>query len=747
MIISRLLLATSLILFSAVAWSYEVDTHEVFSSKAVNKSSLISNPKVSFSLGINLNDLFPNKRGIKKNTPWFFMNGARREDDFPRPLHHFFNPLDHDEKIVPQGAGWVSHISPDWALEDNEDKVISFQEYSYKEAKEYLYQALTSTEKSERDKNFGLVFRSLGHVIHHVQDMSQPQHTRMDQHLDLNQNGVNDPLLPFENVSQYEQYTNDRREILSYDGYEPVQLSLPRKYWYTSALGRGLADYSNRGFISEGTNFDFDPTKFLSPWYDPTTATLEEVTHLFTQATDHKGNPESPPPLCAVPNSCYMIFFENFVHDYYRLEESKTNTRASTFSLYDQYIKAYGKVIHYTLGDSSWTVDSTKGLFSYNRFNIDKAHEFLLPRAVGYSAGLINYFFRGEMTISPPEEGIYSIIDHSTVNQKDSEGFSKIKLKLKNTTKDIVESEDLAPIVQDMHQGKLIAIARFRRNTCYEPNLAGEFNLSGTRTWNGSCVIDNYRTPEEEYIVSQEEVINYLPADDSADPNDLVFDFNPPIPINATDLYLQVVYRGKLGEEDDAVAVTRVDLSEPTYFSMVNGSDYFMVDGEFYTHDTINSDPALLGNLGRLYDTTDAIDFESINIQFSPNQTVAEISHLPPSSFTRIAYLTDKSSNKLNYTYKAYLNEPYFQGDLVEANMNGSGSPIVLSKVNQENQYSNTVGAVSLAREVYYWHMNYFFQSNNYNWSGALTPQELQARIEELPGLSNIAGIPVNINF
>jgi hypothetical protein len=44
------------------------------------------------------------------------------------------------------------------------------------------------------------------------------------------------------------------------------------------------------------------------------------------------------------------------------------------------------------------------------------------------------------------------------------------------------------------------------------------------------------------------------------------FDFtNDPIPINATDLFIQVAYRGPLGDEADGIAVGSIDVSEPSY--------------------------------------------------------------------------------------------------------------------------------------------------------------------------------------
>jgi hypothetical protein len=40
-----------------------------------------------------------------------------------------------------------------------------------------------------------------------------------------------------------------------------------------------------------------------------------------------------------------------------------------------------------------------QAVFSINRFTANADHGFLIPRAVGYSAGLINYFFRGKIDV------------------------------------------------------------------------------------------------------------------------------------------------------------------------------------------------------------------------------------------------------------------------------------------------------------------------------------------------------------
>ena len=120
------------------------------------------------------------------------------------------------------------------------------------------------------------------------------------------------------------------------------------------------------------------------------------------------------------------------------------NPKTSTFSIFDEDLSAIG---------SDWT-------FTLNTFNFREAQRLLIPRAVGYSAGLIDYFFRGTMEIMPPDEKVYGIVDHSTIHQTDPlvgyVGFDTIKLKLRNTTPN-----------EDMIGGTLVAVAKFHRNGCY----------------------------------------------------------------------------------------------------------------------------------------------------------------------------------------------------------------------------------------------------------------------------------------
>jgi len=68
---------------------------------------------------------------------------------------------------------------------------------------------------------------------------------------------------------------------------------------------------------------------------------------------------------------------------------------------------------------------------------------------------------------------------------------------------------------------------------------------------------------------------------------EMVFDFSAdPIPVNASDLFIQVVYRGRMGVdldsegrpgnyERDAIAVGTYDAREPTFLTFWNNTDYY----------------------------------------------------------------------------------------------------------------------------------------------------------------------------
>ena len=130
-------------------------------------------------LGIGPNDTFKAKafsvvRGSYTAAEWI-RTGGMDEDAPPwRVLNHFYDPINQ--------TGMVFGVpSPEWAFEPSGDEPS--QSHSYPDARWALYRGLTAADPNERSRELGHAFYALGHVIHLIQDLAQPQHTRNDAHL------------------------------------------------------------------------------------------------------------------------------------------------------------------------------------------------------------------------------------------------------------------------------------------------------------------------------------------------------------------------------------------------------------------------------------------------------------------------------------------------------------------------------------------------------------------------------------
>jgi len=564
-----------------LAEAYEVQTHELLSEAAAGASRLGS-PLTLQNLGLlplglaNTRQTFPSSKvGNPLTIAELIRFGARWEDDLSKlqALRHFYDPVYERALDVDPGGTSNSIKSPDWALEDitSYDGPIASQRFSLRDAKTYLYEALTYVDAAsvtasqvERRRKFGLTFQSLGHVMHHLQDMAQPQHVRNDPHCD-------DPYVcgtvadllerkEFYVPSMYEKYTNADGTDLRVRANLPflAQGSDPpypgplaadgamsaRRFWRTSptgtdiSTGKGIAEYTNRNFYSAATigTYPSPPNKGLVEY-------AEEATRVdFAQLLPGSGV------------SGTMRFWTTDVYDALT-GETQVNERALSEGILDSDIARY-----YSTTTNVWV------RFALNRFTYDAAHKFLIPRAVGYSAGLINYFFRGQFEITAPDEGVYGIVDHSTQET----GFGKLKLKLRNLTPGGNDTNGQAQVerVAENSSATLVAVVKFHRNNCYAFNLSGEYGSPGI-SWS-SC-----RSATEEIVVSTPRPV---PGGVNAGATLVEFTFPNEIPIDATDLYLQVVYRGPLGN-DDAVVVATKDIAEPLYLTQ-----YSVWDQTMYAH-------------------------------------------------------------------------------------------------------------------------------------------------------------------
>lgn len=572
---------TLAISFIGVASAYDPRTHQKLSELSLARTSFYQGDLL-WHLGISADPVIDvewerleyvsDAGGTRyKRIVDFIRDGAKVEDHDKRPLNHFFDPV-FNRALEILGIE-LGERSVDWALEP---QLLDDQEWSMRDAEEHFYAGLIANSESDAETHFGKAFRSTGQVIHHIQDMAQPQHTRNDSHCD---NWKCELLMfPYE-PSFYEWLSAHMAEggTLSVGpsipgNYPNVVLYVNRHYW-THPSGYGMADYSNRNFVTADTNFLLDDQgsfvtgEFASPdvtgWQD------EDIDGATLTGRDGE------------PLSGFVRLVKAPVTDNFLGTGPDTTHYTSSYSMFAQDIR--------DAIDAGVPLDRLDGrnFFYLNRLNYQSANDHLYQRAIGYSAGFIDHVFRGRLEIAPPEGNIYSLIDHAVTNEVGGEvleGFTSIKLKLRNATPQQTSPDSSVAI--DGHvikAGKLVAVALFRPNPCYTPDLHGELDEDGVIE-NG-CSAGDWTHTEQHRVVSAE--IDLPDGLSSTEFTYFEFDFSTnPIPVNARDLSIQVVFRGELGGDEDALAVARKDISEPTWFGGLNSTDYLGVDGVYEVAET-----------------------------------------------------------------------------------------------------------------------------------------------------------------
>lgn len=366
-----------------------------------------------------------------------------------RAFSHFFNPQADTKLTIPLYTS--NHTSPDWSLERNKFGSlmnIPGQDFSYNDAQYYFYLAFTSQSGSTRNLNMGKMFQSLGHVIHHLQDMAQPEHTRLDMHCDAGPCALLYELTGNDDSSLYEEFTQELLNcgaIVSqapsssnivcsglrsfngnyaaskiYLGNYPVPVATnPRDLW-TSANYTGLADFSSANFITSDTPYKLTPYPASVP--NSERRLNSSIVNRLLPASDDLPFPDGNPNNTyfthmtikdALPNmelGGALTLYQHYRMSFIGLRTVDYNTNRSidiskmaSFSIFTE---------RYLL--TGFTSFSMRNIFSVNHFNLQQRAELLLPRAAAYSTALLNYFFRYKIDIKKSGTGdIYNLKNSS----------------------------------------------------------------------------------------------------------------------------------------------------------------------------------------------------------------------------------------------------------------------------------------------------------------------------------------------
>jgi hypothetical protein len=616
------LVFTSLILFTffsllqsgaLFAWD-NVVTHKGLSEYAAETSILSANngdylKNLGFNLG--LEEVFT--WGVNKQTvtKWI-REGADLEDNGSRPFNHFHNPL---QPWLNAGLWGSNQSALLWSQSYNESQQPMADDWSWQRTRKLYHLALTSWNPVSRSMFFAETFRGVGQQMHLIQDMAVPTHVRNDAH----------PLDPFIGTNGHGHYfetwtKNNITNLGQLKAFAPTPVipqlvfSAPtdtsvnvaalapitnfydtNQYVGTNPSTNnniGLAEYTNANYFS-------DDTISMPGIWTSSSHSFPYPNAGSTNLQDYINNNAIPSTVTAEDGVTDLGFWIQ-----------KTGSEPITHFVKPGY---FTTPLYSTLGGGA--------VYERTFFLDDECHhdyaEKLLPRAVGYSAGILNYFFRGTLEISTPSAYVYSIIDGSAVPQQ----FAKIKAKVKNTTPN-----------ENVGTGSFQAVARYKVIPNYTPDLSN-YPPDGSVMTNTPYL----------FSVSTATVISSL---SSTTPEEFTFDFsNSPIPAGITDLTLQVAFKGTLGNEaDNAVAVGMRDLMEPTHLALWNLTDMFSLDGHLYTAGTITNDPDLLARTNGVYfypySMHYEIGFRRATPPTDPIVTTASVD-LPAGRYARLIVLAD----------------------------------------------------------------------------------------------------------
>ena len=340
-------------------YAYKQATHRILSITAIDASEVSSAATDFYSLiGLSFADA---QSAIS--------NGANNEDNGNRAFNHFFDPS-HGGSALQVGIT-LGNPSPDWILAGIGQPCPGPDCHSYNGIAALYLNALTAPNVTSRQNAARQVFTDLGHVVHHVQDMAQPQHTRNDDHCDSILCALPDVLLgtTFYKASAYEAFADSRRA--TYRTFAPTRVyssvadngfASARDFWQkTTGPLLGLAVYSNQAVITVGTNFE---NCAVSDPFANSRGYCATRKYALPRASDTT--------LSAIDLSTFG-------------EPSDIETHVTlTPSQPIAQLGAFSNII-------------TGNTFSVNRLDYLTSISLLVPRAIGYSAGLLNFFFRGKV--------------------------------------------------------------------------------------------------------------------------------------------------------------------------------------------------------------------------------------------------------------------------------------------------------------------------------------------------------------
>jgi hypothetical protein len=571
------------------------------------------------------------------------LGGMEEDEPFWRCKHHFHDP----SQLWAQAGYHTAAISGEssilWAqMGVGEQSGWNGGNYSWYDARDYFYKALIGIDSDQRDRDLHNTFLAVGHLMHLIQDSSCPEHVRNDSHA-LDKSVYEKLLTYYNDEKKLDEYLKFQDWLISSQDHAypfllpaldldtlPVNARVPIARmvdtdWYTGDNPEitinpliGLAEYTNANFLSQGRIFE---------------------------GYNYPNNDSS------VTKELYAV----------------TDPRDSNSTIEREYLTKTGD------GDTGYRLCTTSITGAYQADLADPVKIYrvsalddnvledyagqLVPRAVSYSAELLEHFFRGTIEVSLPEDGVYAFMDTEPADPR-TQGFNRVQLLVRNTT----------GTGERMLGGDIDLVIQYRFLTdradpadpvaCARDSLASETYADLSHFYYSEPLFIVKRYP----MGADAEIIK--PGNATL----LTFDLgDDEIPLWAVDVRFFVVYKGMLGNEggyveEDAVCVGYKDATEPTPLVFANTTDIFCYN-ERWWYDLDNDDN--LQALKSTYDSDDCIQTMTVNnvrnleIKFSPRGMVPAavpyytVSTIEPGRYIRMYLITDREAT-LYYASPSY---------------------------------------------------------------------------------------------
>ncbi|MFA5553087.1 MAG: hypothetical protein WDA68_00820 [Phycisphaerae bacterium] len=396
---------------SLIAWEKEY-THPSISEAAANTSHIDSylQNQLGYTTGLStqlqiintttpfIQDLI--NRGMKlnintRNILEWTREGSKLEDAKTwqaRSQHHFYDPFRNtgldNRTDHPDWDGFPT-LSPYFNLRgepslfwiitgESSTGYPKSNQQTWSATRNKFYSALTSPVSSNREQDMTETFIAIGHILHMLEDMGVPAHTRND-FLFAHYRSVFDKVWgnPLETWVENQVHTTANNNIppnwLTGWTPQPKIYDKVSKYWDTGlytgqyvgatpSSSWGLAEQTNYQFLSMSTVFGCTGTLYQFP----------------NPAESHT----TPNPELHGEPAKYHLYYQG-----YGLQRLARQT-------YTHYqAKKYGGASE-ILTKKTITTDYDINIYNdYVRVTI--------PRTIDFASGLINYFFRGRLEIEP----------------------------------------------------------------------------------------------------------------------------------------------------------------------------------------------------------------------------------------------------------------------------------------------------------------------------------------------------------